>query len=508
MSTAPPIWQNPVARAAAAAELELRRRRAAAPGAAPPGGGLAALPFRDFVERVNPSLLAYEHVPRLLDVGQRVADGALRRVMVFMPPRHLKSEVFSRLLPAYYLTRYPERMYGLVSYGASLAWELSDDARAYYLESGGALDPASTAKARWVTAAGGEMWAAGVGGPLLGRGFHCSTLDDPQDPEQALSPTYQARFRRWYPGKFYSRRQPGAAIVVVMQRLALDDAAAWLLDEERRAVAEGREPERWHVVVCDALHSSEPYGLPASCTIEPDHRADGEPLAPSLFSRAMYEHTRDVSGPHVWGAQQQQRPAALTGDFWRAEWFGGARLYDELPADAYDGGTDWDTAYTKDERNSATAYVRSFRGPGAPDACPVYVEDADWRWLETPERLAWMREAAGPHYVEQKATGKSDAQMLRRERVPVSEVPVTGGDKLARAAAVQALASTGRVFVRRALAARLLEGERQGLLRVTAERLAAGGPDLDLNDAFVQALHRHTRPRADWTGAAATGTRF
>src|SRR5690606_7163289 len=44
------------------------------------------------------------------------------------------SETFSRLLPAYYLHRHPERHVGLACYGAALAWELSDDARAYYQE--------------------------------------------------------------------------------------------------------------------------------------------------------------------------------------------------------------------------------------------------------------------------------------------------------------------------------------------------------------------------------------
>src|SRR5690606_26959767 len=110
-----------------------------AAGGAPRGAGEApsgrgALTFEAFIRQVNPSLLDYEHVPRLVRVGQRVADGELSRVLVFLPPRHYKSETFSRLLPAYYLHRHPERHVGLACYGAALAWELSDDARAYYQE--------------------------------------------------------------------------------------------------------------------------------------------------------------------------------------------------------------------------------------------------------------------------------------------------------------------------------------------------------------------------------------
>ena len=485
------------------AEAAARRRRPVASEL--PGDGS----FRAFVAEVNPTLLQYEHVPRLVSVAQRIVDGELGRVLVFMPPRHFKSEIFSRLLPAYYLLRHPQRQVGLASYGAQLAWDLAREARDYLQAGGGAVDPDASAVRNWYTAEGGRMWSDGVGGSLLGRGFHLGVIDDPQDPEQARSATYQARFRRWYPGKFYSRREPGAAVVVVMQRLALDDAAAFLLAEEAEAAATGRTPQRWHVVVCDALHSDEPFadydgphGLPSSCTVEPDPRADGEPLAPSRFRRSEYEATRDVSGPAVWDAQQQQRPAALTGDFWHEDDFG---VYDELPEDAFDGGRGWDTAYTKDEANSATAQVQSFRGPNGtappgyalpPDAFPIYIEDCDWFWEEFPEQVARMKALPGPHYVEAKATGKSSAQVLRREGVAVKETPVSGGDKLARASSVQPVVAQRRVFVSRRVADRLLRGEKQGLLRVSVEGLASGSGHLDLNDAFVQALLRHVKPKA------------
>lgn len=492
---------------------DVRRKRRAPLPAALPGDGS----FRAFVEHVNPTLLAYEHVERLLSVGQRVADGELTRVLVFLAPRHFKSEIFSRLLPAYYLLRHPARQVGLASYGAQLAWDLAREARDYFSAAGGTLDAAASAVRNWYTSAGGRMWSDGVGGSLLGRGYHLGVIDDPQDPEQARSVTYQARFKRWYPGKFYSRREPGAAIVVVMQRLGLDDAAAFLLQEEADAAESGRHTQNWHVVVADAVRSDEPYadfdgemGLPVTCTVEPDERPVGAPLAPSRFSLAEYERTRDASGPAVWDAQQQQRPAALTGDFWRREWFG---VYDELPAGAFAGGDDWDTAFTRTEANAASARVRSFTGaPGTapvgawpdgtpyalpPKVTPVYIDDVDWRWAETPELVAWMRSEPGPHYVEDKASGKSAAPFLRREGVAVETVAVAG-DKLARASSVQPVVAARRVFVRRAVLDRLLEGEKQGLLRVTVESLVADSGWLDVNDAFVQALIRHarTRPRA------------
>lgn len=404
------------------------------------------------------------------------------------------TEAFSRLLGAHFLRRHPEARVGLASYGAELAWDISEEARTYFEMDGGRLKSSTHGKKHWKTEESGEMWAAGVGGPMLGFGYDLGIVDDPTDPRKAHSPTYQRRFRRWWPSKFLSRQEPGAQIVVVMQRLGPDDPVDFLL---RREVGDDTEaaPQHWHVVVLDEIKSTEPLGpwdgpmgLPETCTLEPDDRDPGSVLAPSRFDADQVSKMQSGAASFVSSAQRQQRPMEPRGDFWRKGWF---RTYRELPPDAYDGGKDWDTAYTKDEANSASAYVESYRGPGPDDSCDIYIHDVGWAWKEFPELVSWMQAKAGPHYVEQKASGKSAAQALRRQGLGVEEVTVEG-DKFARAAAVQPVASNRRVHVREAVLDDLLRGDRQGLLRITTEQLQADGPGLDLNDAFVQALHRHT----------------
>lgn len=459
----------------------------------PNAAGIAVTSFAEFVQTRNPTLLRYEHVARLCAVAERIVSGELPRVLVILPPRYFKSEIFSRLLPAYFLRRHPTLLAGVVSYGADLAWSLSEDARNYFLASGGIMSRDASAKKNWRTAAGGKMWAAGAGGPLLGFGYHLGVVDDPVDPDQARSPIFQRRFREWWPAKFLSRQEPNARIGVVMQRLGLDDPIDFLF---RREVGENTElaPEHWHVVVCDEIKSSEPLGrwdgpmgLPPTCTIEPDTRNKGTLLAPSRFNAAQVAGIQSASGALVTSSQRQGRPMRASGDFWKFAWF---RTYDTLPANAYDGGKDWDTAYTKEEANSASAYVESYRGPGKDGQFPIYIEDAGWDWREFPELITWIRSLTGPHYVEQKASGKSIVQALAMEQILAHEVTVLG-DKLARASSVQPVVSNGRIFVRRDLAHSLLYGERQGLLRVTAEQLQVNGSDLDLNDAYVQAITRH-----------------
>ena len=449
--------------------------------------------FREFVRRRNPSLLKFEHVERLVAVAQDIVLGKRRRTIVLMPPRYFKSEIFSRLLPAYNLIERPSEHVGLASYGAALAWNLSRDARNYYTEDGGQLEKSTGAKKEWLTTRHGTMWAAGVGGPLLGFGYHLGIVDDPTDPEGAHSLTYQRRFRDWWPSKFLSRQEPNARIVIVMQRLGVEDPIDFLF---RREMGENTEAaaEGWHVVVADEIRSDEKLdrwsgrrGLPVGCTLEKDDRPIGAVLAPSRFSAAQVKNLQAAAGPYVTSAQRQQRPMRPAGDFWQKQWF---RAYDELPGSAYNGGQDWDTAYTKKEANSATARVETYRGVGDDGKFPIYIEDVDWDWVEFPALVLMMEASPGPHYVEQKATGKSVVQTLASHDIVAHEVAVKG-DKFARAARVQTIVSTRRVHVRRAILDRFLFGERQGLLRVTAEQLQTDGEGLDLNDAFVQSLHRH-----------------
>lgn len=464
--------------------LEMQRRGIALPET-----------FESFIGRVNPTLLDFEHIPKLASVANRVALGILTRVIVMLPPRYLKTETFSRLLAAFFLRQYPWLNTGLVSYGAELAWSISEESRNYYELDGGLLSKDASAKKRWKTHRNGEMWAAGVGGPLLGFGYHLGIVDDPTDPEKVESLAYQRRFREWWPSKFLSRQEPNARIVVVMQRLGMNDPIDFLF---RREVGEDTEKsqENWHVVAMDEVKSDEPLGrwkgprgLPPSCTLEPDERSAGQILAPSRFNEKQVKYLQNTGAVTV-AAQRQQRPMRPMGEYWKKGWF---RVYDELPVEAYNGGKDWDTAYTKKETNAASAFVESYRGPGDDNVFPIYIENVGWEWLKFPELLDWMQALVGPHYVEAKASGKSVTDALQANGIAASEVQVVK-DKFARANTVQRAVMNRRVYVKRGVLHDLLYGERQGLLRITVEMLQEDGKGLDLNDAFVQALTRHAGP--------------
>ncbi len=207
--------------------------------------------LRDFIREVAPWFKFYPHVEILIAVLQRVADGELHRVMVFLPPRHGKSELVSRLFSAYYLKRYPNRWVGLASYGADLAYTMSRAARENYRAAGGGF--ATEGVENWETGKGGGMWAAGVGGPATGRGYSLGIIDDVvKNAEEAASETVREKQRDWWRSTFYTRQSPEAAIVIMMTRWHENDLAGWLLSEE---TSEDRleAQEGWYVVRAPAL---------------------------------------------------------------------------------------------------------------------------------------------------------------------------------------------------------------------------------------------------------------
>jgi predicted phage terminase large subunit-like protein len=284
------------------------------------------LSFVEFVNRVtNNRYNWYRFAVVLAGVLQKVADGQLTRVIITAPPRHGKSEPVSRLFPAYYLYRFPERWVGLASYGAQLAATLARSARQNYLTAVGSLSTEAKAVNFWQTGEGGGMWAAGVGGSLLGLGMHLGLIDDPlKNYEEAASLVVRETQREWYSSTFYTRLEPGGAIVIIMQRWPGDDLVGWLLEEERANAENPDALEHWHIVHFEAIKESaeeieadeKALGtsrFPASCTVEPDWRSPGQPLAPGRYPLERLLRTKQIIGNFFWNALYQQRPRAREG---------------------------------------------------------------------------------------------------------------------------------------------------------------------------------------------------
>jgi hypothetical protein len=169
------------------------------------------------------------------------------------------------------------------------------------------------------------LWAAGVGGPITGKGYHLGIIDDPiKNAEEAQSETIRAKHRDWYDSTFYTRAEPGAAIIIVLTRWNESDLAGYVLSKEED------EAERWHVINFQAIRDSADVAtFPVGCSVAEDWRADGEALCPERYPIERLHKIASKIGKYFFAALFQQRPRPKEGNFFKRHWFNVARGYTE-----------------------------------------------------------------------------------------------------------------------------------------------------------------------------------
>ena len=161
--------------------------------------------------------------------------GKIRRLIINMPPRYLKSLLASVAFPAWCLGHDPAAQILCASYAQELADKLSRDCRRilasdWYqqLFPTTRLSPRHQAVPEFETTAQGCRIATSVGGVLTGRGADVIIIDDPLKPEEALSQAQRQAANEWYDHTLYSRLNDtrSGAIIVIMHRLHEDDLQA------------------------------------------------------------------------------------------------------------------------------------------------------------------------------------------------------------------------------------------------------------------------------------------
>ena len=162
-------------------------------------------------------------VKAILAASERVTRGECKRLMLFVPPRHGKSEMTTIRYPVYRLECEPSMRVILGAYNATLAQKFSRKAR-NVARTRLALNTERTAVEDWETTAGGGLRAVGVGGGVTGMGANLVIIDDPvKSREEAESATYRDRCWDWYRDDLYTRLEPDGAIVLIQTRWHEDD---------------------------------------------------------------------------------------------------------------------------------------------------------------------------------------------------------------------------------------------------------------------------------------------
>ena len=294
--------------------------------------------FGTYCKHVDRSYLTPDHLKLLHKKLEDVESGKTKRLMIFMPPRHGKSETISRKFPSWYLGRNPDKNIIISSYAHQLATSFSREARGY-IESrqyktvfniATAID--SRAVNDWnIQGHKGGMMAAGVGGATTGYGADLFIIDDPfKNKEEADSETIREKVWDWYRSVALTRLEPGGAMIIVMTRWHKQDLAGKILEEDKE----------WEVLNLSAI-AEEPNET-NNFEEDPLGRLAGDALWPERYNEKALASIKYRVGSRIWNAMFQGHPMDPESQIFRREWF---QWYRELPLefDRY-GGIDTATS--------------------------------------------------------------------------------------------------------------------------------------------------------------------
>jgi hypothetical protein len=172
---------------------------------------------------------------------ERVRRGEIKRLIVNMPPRSLKSMTASVAFPAFVLGHDPTQRIICASYSGELAHKLSNDFRAVVASPWYQSLFPDTRIGRYkdseteieLTRRGSRL-ATSTGGTLTGRGGNLIIIDDPLKPGDALSETKRRAANDWFLNTVLSRLDDKrvGAIVIVMQRIHMDDLTGFVTQSD------------------------------------------------------------------------------------------------------------------------------------------------------------------------------------------------------------------------------------------------------------------------------------
>lgn len=233
-------------------------------------------------------------------------------LIITLPPRHGKSEIVSRRLPAWYSGRYPRHNVVVGTYNDDFAADFGAEVRriintpqhrsvfpAHRLVRGG------TAKDRLQTTDTGMLTFVGRGGSLTGRGAHCLILDDLiKDDKEAASKAIRDQAWNWFTRVAMTRRMGRKLVILTFTRWHSDDPIGRLTDPEnehyRPALA-----ERVKIINLPALaEEDDPIGRKPGEALWPD--------GPDGFDEDFLKEQK-LLDPIGFSSLYQQRPTVEDG---------------------------------------------------------------------------------------------------------------------------------------------------------------------------------------------------
>lgn len=387
--------------------------------------------YSAYIELVHAGQYQHSKHTRLIcEKLQQIHEGKLKRLAIFMPPRHSKSQTVTETFPSWYIGNDPNRRVIQVSYGDDLACDFGLKNRQKLEEWGKLfgveLDVDKQAKADWgIKGKQGYMRSSGIMSGVTGKGASLIIIDDPvKNAEEAESEGIRTRVWNEYKGTLLTRLTPDGAIILIMTRWHEDDLAGRILKEEKG----------WEII-----------NLP--CEAEEKDllgRNIGESLWPEFgFGESWIKDMKTRLGSRVWNALYQQRPSSEEGDILKRKWWKYYNLLPNIPVKLISVD-----ATFKDKETSDFVCITVWGKLGA----NMYLVDLVNARMDFPTTIQAILNVRNKHkdawqiLIEDKANGSAIIQVLRTRINGIIAVEPKGG-KVSRVNAVSPQIEAGNVYL-------------------------------------------------------------
>lgn len=434
--------------------------------------------FKGFVSLIYPEWELADFQLELIDALDKLEKDELgvNNLLITMPPRHAKSTFGTVLFPSYFMARNPNRYIMSCSYNSQLATDFGRQVRSVVENKqitqafpDFTLSTESRAADVWRTEVGGAYFAVGVGGTTSGRPANLLLVDDPiKSREDAESMTQRNKTWNYYTSALATRLQPesGGAPpkqIVILTRWHPDDLAGRLM------ASDDWKEGRWKHINFPAIKKVA-NGVKKSVAELPEtderfipqgglskvapskrhyYEESEEPLWPSRFPLEDLKR-RERLNPREFASLYQQQPYIQGGNIIRTEW------WQKYPSDLAPERFPTliitaDTAFKKTETSDYSVLCVA----GMDTNGDMYIVDiirGRWDFPELKARMIrlnnnWRGKGLRAVYIEDKASGQSLIQELKRES-GISVIPYkVVNDKVARVNAILPIIEGGRVLL-------------------------------------------------------------
>lgn len=314
--------------------------------------------LKDFILYTKPDYSFNWHHDVICQKLDAFARGNIKKLMLFVPPQHGKSELSTRRLPAYVLGIKPKTKIAICSYSDTLATSFNRDIQriiddtAYheifpdtYLNTSNVVSSSQNdflRNANIFETVGhrGFVKTVGVGGSLTGTPVDLGIIDDPfKDREEAMSATIRDKVYNWYTDVFSTRLHNDSQQLLIMTRWHQKDLAGQILAID----------SNWEVIVFQAIKERDNHG---------DPRLIGEALWPEKHSLERLELIR-TNSPTTFNSLYQQEPKASAETLVFPEWSEISDWPDYGKTYGFDFGfTNDPCALVEVQRHNENLYVR------------------------------------------------------------------------------------------------------------------------------------------------------